>query len=237
MSAPQLGRIVDHVERAHAALTDAFRNKTNVTAIQKAFTRQIQDLEKAIWDVLFSRMLTWEAGVQVSWIGGEGADTIVDATGDQLDLVGALVGEPRNNRDDTAYQSAIRLRLRVYRSKGRVADVQEVASLCVPGADVSYVETGPGIILSIRKFPAASEETVIRSLAGTKPAGVPCAIVYGTDEFIDDSEFAAEQGPGNAVMLWADAASGLTPASGAFTDAWNSSGGGYGMFFGKVAVV
>jgi hypothetical protein len=99
-----------HVEKARGALIAQFKNRRVVQGFLDVFARRVQDIENVLWDVIDSRIL----------------DT---ATGAQLEDLGELVGELRLGRIDDDYRPAIRLRIRVNRSKGRIADIIDIAIL------------------------------------------------------------------------------------------------------------
>lgn len=99
-----------HVETARALLIEQFKNRAVLQGFLDCLSRRVQDVENVLWDVIDKRVL----------------DTAVDA---QLDTLGLLVGEKRLERTDAEYRGAIRLRICVNRSKGRIIDVIDVAKL------------------------------------------------------------------------------------------------------------
>lgn len=190
MSAPTLGRIVNHRELALAALTEHFRGKPNIAALLGSFSDRVQELEHVIWDVLESRTLTWVSGYQVPWIGGEGADTLVDAQGEQLDLIGALIGKKRDGRTDAAYQQVLRVELLVKRSRGLPEDLIAIARaiLTLDGGPIYYSEGypanvtisfNPGTILDDYQVFERAKAAGVRILVATGVA--PNAMLTGWD--------------------------------------------------------
>ncbi len=89
--------------------------------ILDVLSRRVQDLEDVFWDIIEKRIL----------------DVAVD---EQLDTLGRLVGEPRSGRLDEDYRASVRLRVRVNRSKGRIVDVIDVASLAALESDPRITE-------------------------------------------------------------------------------------------------
>lgn len=67
------------------------------------------------------------------------------AEGDQLDVVGALVGQARNGMDDDDYRRIIRAKISVNRSKGTIADVIKVADLVIYDEDAYLHVDNTGI--------------------------------------------------------------------------------------------
>ncbi len=98
----------------------------NITKLIRALVEPVQDVEDALQQVHV------------------GFDIDV-AEGDQLDVVGALVGQERNGMDDDDYRRIIRARISVNRSKGTVADVIKVADLVVYDDDAYLHVENDGI--------------------------------------------------------------------------------------------
>lgn len=111
----------DHEGSGLDLLISQFKGKPVVEGFLSVFLRRVQDLEDVLWDVIDMRALE-------------------TASGAQLESLGALVGESRLGRSDSDYRLAIRLRVRVNRSKGRTVDVIDVATLAADGAEVTYLE-------------------------------------------------------------------------------------------------
>lgn len=149
-------------ETAHVAvglklLIEQFRNTTTLPKFLAVYLRRFQDLENVTWDVINKRLL----GV---------------AVGNQLDMLGDLVGEPRLGRNDTDYRSAVTLRIRVNRSQGRAEDVIDVADLA-SAETASYYEYDPaGFAVEI--YNATSPLVVARMLYATKAVGTGGALVF-----------------------------------------------------------
>lgn len=98
--------------------------KTNVKAITGVYLDIFQDIETAIYAVYLSRQLD-------------------KATGAQLDILGALVGQARGNFSDADYKPLIRARILVNRSDGSSQAVTEIAAAFIKGSNVTatYVDT------------------------------------------------------------------------------------------------
>lgn len=178
-------RIKTHVAQAEATLTSRYREKPNTLAMLRAFVRRVQELEEAIWDVIEGRLLVASVGQKVPWDNGAGADTLVDAQGAQLDMLGALVGEARIGRADSVYATAIRLRLRIARSSGTPNDLIEIAKLSYPGAEVVYIDSIPAetgfLPAQARISIAPTDGSVAAQLRRAKPAGVALEVLEGVN--------------------------------------------------------
>ncbi len=126
-----ISHTTDHLEVAQDWIAEYLRSATNFQALLEIFMSQIQDLEDASWEILRSRLLVWKDGAEA------GGDTVADATDAQLDMIGELVGEAREGREDEAYADAIRFRVRVNSSSGTPEDLLYVLS--------SYYDLGLGV--------------------------------------------------------------------------------------------
>ena len=62
-------RIIDHPERAVAALPWPVSTWPNFVAHVRAVARQVQDLEDAAWDLVYERLIDQAVGVQLTWWG------------------------------------------------------------------------------------------------------------------------------------------------------------------------
>lgn len=107
------------IERALSRLTQQYRNQPNIRALVTSLLVGAPELEAVMWQVINLRILfTLETMVATS-----------QNTADQLDIIGALVGVDRQGRTDAQYLPAIKLQIRVNRSKGRSEDVIDIMSL------------------------------------------------------------------------------------------------------------
>lgn len=89
--------------------------KPRFLALQASYSRQLQALEDALWQLYIGSMLP-------------------DATGALLDQLGALVLQPRENRDDDTYRLWIRAKALVLRSSGRPEELLQIAKLVLPAS-------------------------------------------------------------------------------------------------------
>lgn len=106
----------DHAAEMLARLPEQYRRKTddpnNIEKLLTVIAGEFQAFEAAYQQVLTQR----------------GID---NAIGQQLDDLGALVGEPRSGLDDETYRRRVRARISVHRSKGTFKDVITVTKLIV----------------------------------------------------------------------------------------------------------
>jgi hypothetical protein len=152
-----------------------------VQCILTAILNRVQDVENVGWAVL----------QQLS------DKTLASLTGDLLNKVGARVGEGRGGRVDADYQAAIRLRIRVNRSRGKAEDLIQIAKLAATNSTPYYQEAqelgaDPCVFqLDITNLPSAA--WVSRLIGQAKALGVRGLLCYSTD--------------GNDAFTWGDATS------------------------------
>lgn len=119
---------LDHAGKMLARLAEEFR-KPRIMSILRGEAAQYQAIEDACWQLLT------EFGVD-------------SATGWALDVLGRIVGEPRQGALDADYRLRVRARIRVNRSDGTIEDVIEVVRLLIgsvllPSAVIKLTEYYP----------------------------------------------------------------------------------------------
>lgn len=97
----------EHVEQAIAHLIEFFRNGPRNQALVRAICEQLQDLEDVFYDLYSKTFLSTAEGVQ-------------------LDQLGEIVGEARQDRTDSQYRASIRIRVLVNRSSGKCEELIEI---------------------------------------------------------------------------------------------------------------
>lgn len=83
------------------------RDLPRVEALLRTFAEQIQALETVNVDLITERTMT-------------------SAIGEQLDVLGRIVGEPRRGAEDEPYRNRIRVRVLVNRSNGTLPELIEI---------------------------------------------------------------------------------------------------------------
>lgn len=150
------------------------RNRTQV--ILTALLNRVQELEDASWALLTNM-------------------SVLLATGDLLDKLGKLVGEPRLGRSDADYRVAIKLQIRTLRSRGRATDIIDVSTIAAINSTPKYTEHFPaGWQVDIDNLPASAQ--VATKLGHAKAAGTYGVLVSTPDAgdyliFGDDTDAAA----------------------------------------------
>lgn len=105
-----IAQITDHADRAVARIVGKLRDKPRFEALVRALVSPFQSIEDALWALFES--------------------DVDRATGDELDVLGRIVGELRNGEtDDTLYRRRVRARIMANRSNGTVEDIIRVVRL------------------------------------------------------------------------------------------------------------
>lgn len=106
---------------------------------------------------------------------------IETAEGVHLDLIGAIVGEPRAGFSDADYRRALRVRILVNRSDGKAEQMIRVVTLWTDGADVEIGEFPPAAMEITTLDYAADPVRLFSRLVDAKAAGVSLAYIYSVD--------------------------------------------------------
>jgi hypothetical protein len=150
--------ISDRVERALARLPQQHKDKANIRALVSALVGPAQAIEDAIWQLYTLRRVDTAEGVQ-------------------LDLLGDVVGQPRDGLSDDDYRRYIRARIATNRSLGVVEDLIKITRLVV-GDDALRVEVErqniATIVVRLLEIPITDElaDIVFDFLFKAKAAGV-----------------------------------------------------------------
>jgi hypothetical protein len=100
------------VSKGLAYFTSAFTQDLapNLRALASVYLTEVQAIENAVFAVIEGRWLA-------------------NAVGVDLDVIGGLVGQPRDTLDDGTYKAAIRLRIKANASGGTTGDVSALGQL------------------------------------------------------------------------------------------------------------
>lgn len=138
---------LSHIAEAVDLLIAQFKEKPVIEGVLSSWVAQVQDLEDALWQILESRNMSGE--------------------GDQLDNLGALVGESRDGRTDEFYRPAIAIRILTNKSNGSPDEILAIAA-AVAKVDGIPEEFIPGYI-QYQEYPnAAFRITTLLSSAGNR---------------------------------------------------------------------
>ena len=154
----------NHVDEAIANLLQQFKNKTNWPKVLTAFIEQVQELEDMFGDLI--------------------AITDLDAAeGVQADVLGSIIGEAREGRNDEDYLIGIRGRILVNKSEGTPVDIIDLMTT-ITGTTVQLRELFPAAYEVFIDSPVASEDEAARFavlMRAATGAGINAQLRYAGD--------------------------------------------------------
>lgn len=159
-------QITDHVAAALARQKQQYIGKPKVEAWIEILVTPVQRLEDALYALIIER-------------------TIDTAIGDQLDVIGALVGQARDGRSDADYRRFIRATITSNKASGLIEDVITVSRLVLDLGDTGYVVERQGTAAMRLRVDAgavsdAVAEILARFLRKTAGGGVRMLVEYST---------------------------------------------------------
>lgn len=144
----------EHAAEAISHLISFFREGPRNQAVLEAMMAQVQELED---NIALQR----------------DAFDVDTAVGDQLDSLGKRVGERRDDRIDDVYRTAIRVRILVNRSNGRLEELLAIALGISPAATIRARELYPAALsLEFSTLGTSTLQNAYRLLKKAKAAGV-----------------------------------------------------------------
>ena len=170
--------ITDHADRAVNRLAEQYR-LPKFEAFLRALIGPAQAIEHAYWQMFTERNV----------------DT---AVGEQLNILGRVVGQERAGLVDDDYRRLIRARIAVNKSGGRVNEILNVAALVIFDDDVTLeleAQYPAGIVVRATGVVASDlAELVISFLRDTVAGGVRVLFEYAT--VAPAAAFSFANGPG-----------------------------------------
>lgn len=169
----------EHVETALTRILYQFKDKPKFEAFITAFVQQFQDIEDVIGQLLTDRQI----------------DT---ATGENLNILGRIVGQPREGRTDANYRLWIKARIQINRSSGRSEEIYNVLRLIT-----GFLAVGDFQIEEL-DYPASFFLTITPALGSMDPQIIydivnemrSACVAFGILYHITDPVFAFDVGPG-----------------------------------------
>src|SRR6266705_5722859 len=106
----QVQHNTEHTKTGLSRLLEQYKKSTAFKNLVKIYLDEVQVLE--------------DAGIELAL-----AFLLDNAVGDQLDILGAIVGEARQGREDPIYRIWIKVRIKVNRSFGKPTDIIDIVQL------------------------------------------------------------------------------------------------------------
>lgn len=127
-----------HTAQALSRLLQRWKSKVKLEALLSSYTEEVALLENAIWDVIVSRFPDF-------------------AYGEQLDILGRIVGEARNNRDDDRFRIRIKARIKINASFGRWQDIETVLTMVTEAAYILEELYPAGLRVTFTELPVYTQ--------------------------------------------------------------------------------
>ena len=144
MATQTIIKIIDHVLRSQDRLTEQYKDLTNFKNFIEIFADQIQDLEDVTYDFIDNFALP-------------------TAIGDQLDIIGAIVGikRPQGATDDT-YRALIYAKIAENSSTGTRPDIVQILE-SLQCANIVIINTYPaGIDIQYDRYSSLVDEIAVK---------------------------------------------------------------------------
>jgi len=159
----------DHIERGLEKLLGQFQGKPIITALLTSYLRRTQRTEDMAWDV--ASRLNIDAGTD--WI---------------LDAIGRIVGRGRSvYANDAIYKIALRAQIAINRSRGRVADIVEVARLSFGTVAIRDYSPASYTATLAEQIDVASAVPYLENMIAVRPIGVAGFAFISTEAAMADS--------------------------------------------------
>lgn len=155
-----LEHVTDHEARGAALLSEQFKSQPKLVALLKSWLAQVQALEDAAYQLQVQRALA-------------------TATGKNLDVLGAIVGQSRGGRTDSQYRIWIAGRVLVNKSRGRPPQLIAIASkLCEGPVEFREYATAAFIMYSHSPVLGTDGVEIAKLLKLAKAGGISMQFVW-----------------------------------------------------------
>ena len=167
----------NHVSEAQARLTAVFKGKVRIEGIIRALVEPLQEIEDVLQDMLNYRSL-------------------LTAFGAQLDIIGEIVGQPRQGRSDEDYLNYIIAKIGQNTSKGTASEVIAIFNLLTGSTVPILTELGNATIeiYADTDISALDSDAIYKFMGYVVSAGVGIGAIYyyDTDDYFgfDDDPYA-----------------------------------------------
>lgn len=136
-------KITNHVAQAKARLLSQYKDKERVECMIQAFSQGYQDIEECLFKMYYER-------------------SVNSAIGEQLDIIGFIVGQPRYGWDDDAYRVLILGKIGANISKGTPEELISMFKLLMKCTKAHYYPYYPAEVYIIGNFaPVDTEQLLI----------------------------------------------------------------------------
>lgn len=153
------------VDEALGKLLGQFKGRARIEALLAILAQPFQDLEDSARQLLTQRLVD-------------------NAVGEQLDVLGRIVRQPRDGRDDDTYRLWIRARTKLNLSSGTGPQILEIVALVLPDNEFHLINSPPASF-SLEAHGAvdvALVEAVAEILREAADAGVRSELISSAED-------------------------------------------------------
>lgn len=163
-------KITDYDTRLNELLPAQFKGQPNFTGLINAIASIIQDFENEAFRFFDELSLS-------------------SATGDQLDGLGEILGEPRNGRSDADYRAFLYVRQTINTSSGEPETLISVLAALTNSTTVQLLEPGEAYIEMFFDGTTIPDD-LLANMQLIKPAGVSLSALVSASEtpFVFDGD-------------------------------------------------
>ena len=156
---------IDHRQEGYDRLLDIFKDKPNIIAMLRIYLKQHDDLESVIYQLLDSRHLS-------------DLDTVI---GDQLDVIGEIIGEDRGSKTDEAYRKAIMFRIGIINSQATPNYIANLLKDTTESTEVKYYNHFPASYIIEFNGDEIPDDFLIK-MQDTTAAGVNAGFIHNKND-------------------------------------------------------
>ncbi len=191
---------IDHVETGQSRLLSQWQDKPNMSGLVKSIMQSVQEVEDTIHQIIDNM-------------------NIFDATGEQLDVIGTLIGLERNGMDDDSYRAELFKQISINRSDGTTEIIISLMEAATQTTNSDFWEHYPasifflirgGYFAKLKEILEAISQAGVRSLLMFDEGDcfVPSEHLYKLDLLIDEflDAFEVADGSVEPTELWTDPA-------------------------------
>lgn len=205
-----LSHVDDHATQAIDRVATQYKDSTRLKGIIEANADQWQAIDDALWQLATERYLFSDAEINDVTVNYE-------AEGDQLDVLGRIVGLERGSMTDAQYRASLKGQIKVLRSSGAAEELIAVYYCVEPSSTITITDYPPACFTLTLSDPITVPEyaVYIKFIRQARAAGVRGILCY---QHVEDS---------NSLILSDAAAYPETSATTGLGDATDETLGGY----------
>lgn len=150
--------VLDHVAIGKSRVIDTLKDKENFNKLLSVFLTELNQLETEMYKLAGSKNINNSSGI---W----------------LDYIGKIVAEPRNNRNDDDYRSALLLKVSVNNADGTIKALISIVRSFTEASDVYYCSYFPAYYVVSTDGSKQLKGALHKLVEDISPAGVGYTVI------------------------------------------------------------